>query len=70
MNEDIENNKSLKGSPYWMAPEVILRSGHGKAADIWSVGCCVVEMLTSNPPWSSISKSAKVILKTIVSTDE
>jgi serine/threonine protein kinase len=51
-----------------MAPEVIMRTGHGYASDIWSIGCMVIEMLTSNPPWSSISKSAKVIMDTIKNT--
>ncbi|KAF8020259.1 hypothetical protein BT93_G0842 [Corymbia citriodora subsp. variegata] len=50
---------SLKGSPYWMAPELIQAvmqkdngSDHALAVDIWSLGCTIVEMLTGKPPWS------------------
>ncbi|KAK7318221.1 hypothetical protein RJT34_02920 [Clitoria ternatea] len=44
---------SFKGSPYWMAPEVIKNSnGCNLAVDIWSLGCTVLEMATAKPPWS------------------
>ncbi|KAL7122990.1 hypothetical protein ACP275_01G078500 [Erythranthe tilingii] len=44
---------SFKGSPYWMAPEVVKNSsGCNLAVDIWSLGCTVLEMATTKPPWS------------------
>jgi serine/threonine protein kinase len=42
--------KSMKGTPHWMAPEVIRHTGHNRQAN--SVACTVIEMATGKPPWS------------------
>lgn len=48
--------KSCKGTAFWMAPEVVNRknSGYGLPADIWSLGCTVLEMLSSRVPYSHL----------------
>ncbi|XP_021896428.1 mitogen-activated protein kinase kinase kinase 5-like [Carica papaya] len=52
---------SLKGSPYWMAPEVMMAvikkdddPDLALAVDIWSLGCTIIEMYNGKPPWSEL----------------
>ncbi|KAM3739411.1 hypothetical protein ACB098_08G022500 [Castanea mollissima] len=40
-----------RGSPLWMAPEVIRRESQGPESDVWSLGCTVIEMITGKPAW-------------------
>ncbi|KAI0703621.1 hypothetical protein BC835DRAFT_1262731 [Cytidiella melzeri] len=47
---------SLQGSVFWMAPEVVKQTAYTRKADIWSVGCLVVEMLTGEHPYPQLSQ--------------
>lgn len=46
---------TLAGTPYWMAPEVVKQHGHGKPADVWSVGATVLQMLTGQAPYQALA---------------
>ncbi|KAB2028618.1 hypothetical protein ES319_D05G109200v1 [Gossypium barbadense] len=40
-----------RGSPLWMAPEVIRGEYQGQESDVWSLGCTIIEMVTGKPAW-------------------
>ncbi|KAM7527660.1 hypothetical protein LguiB_031070 [Lonicera macranthoides] len=42
---------SPRGSPLWMAPEVVRGEYQGPESDVWSLGCTVIEMVTGKPAW-------------------
>ena len=55
---------SVHGTTRYMAPEVI-RCRYTFAADIWSVGCTVLEMLTGVMPFSSLSNDFAVMRRCV-----
>ena len=69
--EDMSANKmlqSMRGTSRYMAPEVIRRR-YTYAADVWSVGCSVLEMLTGNIPFSSFSTDIAVMRNVVKNED-
>ncbi|PVH38167.1 hypothetical protein PAHAL_5G192900 [Panicum hallii] len=46
--------RPLGGTPAFMAPEVARGEEQGPAADVWALGCTVVEMATGRAPWSDM----------------
>ncbi|KAK1270852.1 Serine/threonine-protein kinase AtPK2/AtPK19 [Acorus gramineus] len=63
--EENTRSNSMCGTVEYMAPEIILGKGHDKAADWWSVGILLFEMVTSKPPFvgSNRAKIQQKILK-------
>ncbi|XP_056147549.1 mitogen-activated protein kinase kinase kinase 4 [Lampris incognitus] len=60
-----EVNSTL-GTAAYMAPEVITRAkgeGHGRAADIWSLGCVLIEMVTGKRPWHEYEHNFQIMYK-------
>ena len=53
---DFEQNTgqrhALCGTPAFVAPEIILENGHDDRADIWSLGCTMIQMLCAETPWT------------------
>lgn len=59
---------SLKGTIPWCAPEVICQKKYGKKADIWSLGCTIIEM-GGCQPWGKIDNLYQVMTKIGKSND-
>jgi len=52
-----------------MAPEVIRHANSGKPADIWSLGCVLIEMATGNPPWNQFSQEVTAMFHIAMTND-
>ncbi|XP_040380325.1 mitogen-activated protein kinase kinase kinase 17-like [Oryza brachyantha] len=46
--------RPIGGTPAFMAPEVARGEEQSPAADVWALGCTVIEMATGRTPWSDM----------------
>ncbi|EKX40608.1 hypothetical protein GUITHDRAFT_113394 [Guillardia theta CCMP2712] len=47
------STNDLQGTPGYMAPEVLWSKTLHRQSDVWSLGCCVLEMLTLELPYGA-----------------
>lgn len=62
LTEEQNKRKTLIGTPYWMAPEIIQKTAYGTEVDIWSLGIMLMEMAEGEPPYMKFPQGKALFL--------
>lgn len=60
---------TMRGSIPWMSPEMVKQTGHGRSADVWSVGATMIEMYTARYPWPPFSNNMAAMYHVATATE-
>ncbi|KAK6283517.1 hypothetical protein POUND7_002469 [Theobroma cacao] len=60
---------SVAGTPVYMAPEVARGEQQGFPADVWALGCTVIEMATGRAPWPDVGDPVSALYRIGFSRD-
>ncbi|KAF5730536.1 putative Mitogen-activated protein kinase kinase kinase [Tripterygium wilfordii] len=58
-----DSNLGFSGTPLFMAPEVARGEEQGFEADVWAVGCTVIEMATGKSPWLEMNDPVSALYR-------
>ncbi|KAJ4981210.1 hypothetical protein NE237_032047 [Protea cynaroides] len=59
----------ISGTPVFMAPEVARGDEQSFPADVWALGCTVIEMATGRPPWPDVADPVSALHRIAFSSD-
>ncbi|XP_049877967.1 serine/threonine-protein kinase greatwall isoform X1 [Pectinophora gossypiella] len=59
------SDQRILGTPDYLAPELLLRQGHGAPVDWWALGVCLYEFMTGVPPFND--ETPQAVFKNILS---
>ncbi|XP_022866043.1 mitogen-activated protein kinase kinase kinase 18-like [Olea europaea var. sylvestris] len=64
-----DREASIGGTPAFMAPEVAKGEEQGFPADIWALGCTIIEMATGGSPWPNLSHPSSLLFRIALSEE-